>query len=112
MSARDSQGTWTMIYDEGFEVNVAGLNFFAFSNFTFKKNEKNPNAPKHNVSHCGDTMVGWYQNRDRTKFGCYYAAKVLPSRAAPRPVTVTPHPAHTEAKKSANYDIPLSNKTQ
>jgi len=120
MSARDSQGSWTMIYDEGFEVNVGGLNFFAFSNFTFE--EAQPTTleamtgvkpvGKHNVSHCGDTMVGWYQNADRTKFGCYYAAKVLPARAAPRPVTVTPHPAHTEAKKSANYDIPLNNKTQ
>ncbi|CAK0831947.1 unnamed protein product, partial [Prorocentrum cordatum] len=29
----DDAGNWTMIYDEGFEVNVDGLSFFAFSKF-------------------------------------------------------------------------------
>eukprot|EP00448_Togula_jolla_P015155 CAMPEP_0170592184 /NCGR_PEP_ID=MMETSP0224-20130122/12794_1 /TAXON_ID=285029 /ORGANISM="Togula jolla, Strain CCCM 725" /LENGTH=573 /DNA_ID=CAMNT_0010916083 /DNA_START=64 /DNA_END=1785 /DNA_ORIENTATION=+ len=71
----DTVGTWTMIYDEGFEVNIAGLNLFAFSNFTFQQNKSDP-AQKYNVSHCGATMVGWYQNKDRTQFGCYYAYKV------------------------------------
>lgn len=62
---------------EGFEVVVGGLNFFAFSNFTLKINTSNPHRAKYNTSHCGDTMVGWYQNLDRTKFGCYYGTKVL-----------------------------------
>jgi len=31
------KGTWTMVYDEGFEVNIDGHTFFAFSNFTFEK---------------------------------------------------------------------------
>merc|ERR1719188_2264644 len=34
-TAHDESGTWTMVYDEGFEVAVGKLNFFAFSNFTF-----------------------------------------------------------------------------
>jgi cathepsin C len=29
------KGTWTMIYDEGFEVKLGEQTFFAFSNFTF-----------------------------------------------------------------------------
>eukprot|EP00932_Pfiesteria_piscicida_P006298 SRR837773.16220.p2 GENE.SRR837773.16220~~SRR837773.16220.p2 ORF type:complete len:147 (+),score=44.28 SRR837773.16220:30-470(+) len=37
-TGQDTRGSWTMVYDEGFEVNIAGLNFFAFSNFTFDIN--------------------------------------------------------------------------
>jgi len=69
-------GTWTMVYDEGFLVTVDRLDFFAFSNFTFEKNS-NARLPvtERNVSHCTSTMVGWYQDEDRTKFGCYYGNK-------------------------------------
>jgi len=124
VTARDSQGSWTMIYDEGFEVNVGGLNFFAFSNFTFEESVPdavqkltNPTAPskKHNVSHCGDTMVGWYQNKDRTRFGCYYGTKVLTSpTVAPRPASpaVTKPKAKSLVKKSVEYDKPLDAKMQ
>ena len=34
-TAQDSKGKFTMIYDEGFEVQVEGLTFFAFSRFDF-----------------------------------------------------------------------------
>jgi len=126
MTARDSQGSWTMIYDEGFEVNVGNLNFFAFSNFTFEDTEAKPTVlqklklkltssnpvAKHNVSHCGDTMVGWYQNRDRTHFGCYYGTKVLAHPAAPRPTTVVPTPAHVNVVKSPAYDKNLDKDSQ
>ena len=67
------KGTWTMVYDEGFEVEIGDLNFFAFSNFSF---ESQKTSTMHNVSHCDETMVGWYHNKDRTKFGCYYGSKV------------------------------------
>jgi len=78
------QGTWTMVYDEGFEVNIGGLNFLAFSNFTF---ETDPiTKKKHNVSHCGDTLVGWYRNAERTQFGCYYGVKVDKQTATHVPV--------------------------
>jgi len=117
MSARDSKGHWTMIFDEGFEVNVGGLNFFAFSNFTFEDVEQTDvmkllgtkPTGKHNVSHCGDTMVGWYQNRDRTKFGCYYGTKVLATPVQRRPTTVT---AKTVKAKSARYDQALDKGAQ
>merc|ERR1719313_198074 len=69
----DAKGSWTMVYDEGFEVVVDGYTFFAFSNFTF---EGEKNGIKQNVSHCGETMVGWYQSLDRKSFGCYYGTKV------------------------------------
>jgi len=83
----DARGTWTMIYDEGFEVNVGGQNFMAFSNFTFETDAKT--HKKHqNVSHCGDTMVGWYHNVERTQFGCYYGVKVAKPVATATPASV------------------------
>jgi len=71
ISDKQTKGTWTMIYDEGFEVKVDGLSFFAFSNFDLKYE----NGIKTNTSHCDRTQVGWY-NIDRTKWGCYYGTKV------------------------------------
>jgi len=68
-------GTWTMVYDEGFEVKVGEHTFFAFSNFTFQRDPVT--HEKKNFSHCGDTMVGWFHNADRTEFGCYFASKVV-----------------------------------
>lgn len=74
-TGRDPAGSWTMVYDEGFSVKVEGLDFFAFSNFTFD-DESKPGYTKRNHSHCFQTMVGWYQNMDRTKFGCFYGSKI------------------------------------
>jgi len=71
-SVDDAHGLWTMVYDEGFEVNVGDLSFFAFSNFTFQGDP----SLKHNVSNCNETIVGWYQTKDRKQFGCYYGTKV------------------------------------
>lgn len=61
-------GFFTLIYDEGFEVQIDGLTLFAFSRFDLKDGK--------NVSRCGDTARGWYRNADRTKWGCYFARKV------------------------------------
>lgn len=95
--SRENKGHWTMIYDEGFEVSVGSLNFFAFSNFTFAANATTGNATS-NVSHCGDTMVGWYQNVDRTGFGCYYGTKLLQGDDKPvEPAKPEPTTAPTAA---------------
>lgn len=114
LTARDSRGSWTMVYDEGFEVNVAGMNFFAFSNFTFEVNATHPNV-KHNTSHCGDTMVGWYQNADRTRFGCYYGSKVLEETNHHELSAVQPHASHAVAPQKRPpvvFDKPLSEQGQ
>jgi cathepsin C len=66
-----ASGTWTMIYDEGFEVAVGDFVYFAFSKFTFTDA-----ARTHNVSHCDETQIGWYHNAERSKFGCYVAKMV------------------------------------
>jgi cathepsin C len=65
-----SVGTWTMIYDEGFEVAVGGEVFFAFSNFSFTDADR-----QHNVSHCGETQIGWYRDATRSRWGCYVGKK-------------------------------------
>jgi hypothetical protein len=31
-----------------------------------------------NVSHCGETQLGWYRNELGTAWGCFYAKKVEP----------------------------------
>jgi len=68
-----TSGTWTMIYDEGFEVAVGEQVFFAFSNFEFVEDDS---GSKTNISHCDATQVGWYHNADRTQWGCYVGRKV------------------------------------
>lgn len=101
-TGRDDQGSWTMVYDEGFEVKVAGLTFFAFSNFTYE------GPSKHNVSHCGDTMVGWYRNEDRTLYGCYYATKI----AQEPPRTVLSTMKHQTQVTVAGHDTPMDHAAQ
>merc|ERR1719453_529738 len=91
----DAHGTWTMIYDEGFEVHSSGQSFFAFSNFTFDAN-------KHNTSHCEETMVGWYRNTARTEFGCYYGVK---SGHIAKPAAPAPKAAKTVAPAVDNHKM-------
>lgn len=91
-----------MVYDEGFEVNVDKHTYFAFSNFTFQPDPVT--HEKKNFSHCGDTMVGWYQNVERTEFGCYFGTKVVKQAAVPLP-------NGQAGKKSASYDSVITKKS-
>merc|ERR1712072_900236 len=66
------KGTWTMIYDEGFEVNIKDHKYFAFSYF------KQGSSEHHKKSICHITFPGWYHNAanpDGASWGCYYATK-------------------------------------
>eukprot|EP00408_Alexandrium_pacificum_P031177 CAMPEP_0171292490 /NCGR_PEP_ID=MMETSP0790-20130122/72185_1 /TAXON_ID=2925 /ORGANISM="Alexandrium catenella, Strain OF101" /LENGTH=549 /DNA_ID=CAMNT_0011762227 /DNA_START=1 /DNA_END=1646 /DNA_ORIENTATION=+ len=92
-TSKDNAGTFTMIYDEGFEVHVEGLTFFAFSRFDLAPGGKN-------FSRCGETSRGWYRNANRTQWGCYQARKVKQPLSL---LSVAPAPAPT----SAAYDAPL-----
>lgn len=99
-----------MVYDEGYEVTVGGLNFFAFSNFTFEKNHSASKQISHNVSHCGQTMVGWYRTEDRTKFGCYFGSKVFDSDLSTKPVEKPALPATRTSLRPASsaYNKPVT----
>jgi cathepsin C len=103
------QGKWTMVYDEGFEVSVGNRVFFAFSNFTFESDD-GLTSSKHNVSHCGETMVGWYSNKDRTEYGCYYGSK----RATSSALAVKSVRAAQRLRTSpgTTYDKPLNHMAQ
>lgn len=71
-------GKWTMVYDEGFDINIGDYSFFAFSKYSpntskkkfFFTNKKNSKW----VSKCYSTLIGWYHKGD--EWGCYYAEKV------------------------------------
>jgi cathepsin C len=106
-AGHDVKGTWTMVYDEGFEVTVGGNIYFAFSNFTYE----GKGAHRHNVSHCGGTMVGWYQNADRTHFGCYYATKVKELNGSPALPSFLQHET-TDEVMSGVYDAILDQSMQ
>jgi cathepsin C len=101
-SATDKAGTFTMIYDEGFEVRVDGLVLFAFSHFDFVKG---PDGKSRNVSHCGKTHRGWYRDAARTKWGCYSATKVDQQDVSllQVPLLQVP-PAAASLKTSPEYD--------
>mmetsp|Transcript_17584 Transcript_17584/g.31743 ORF Transcript_17584/g.31743 Transcript_17584/m.31743 type:complete len:548 (+) Transcript_17584:83-1726(+) len=80
-------GTWTMIYDEGFEVALRDQVFFAFSGFDFVTAE---DGARRNVSQCDRTQVGWYHDKLRDSWGCYVARKTTATsapRAAAKPIT-------------------------
>jgi len=64
-------GTWTMVYNQGFEVNVNGRSFFAFSDFTVV-------TEKEVISHCGRTMKGHGWSHDVTvrNWACFIGKKV------------------------------------
>jgi len=79
-----NKGTWTMIYNQGFEVTVAGRKYFAFSKFK--------QSGKVVTSYCGLTGTGWTHNIVGTNWGCYSATKTTP-------VPPRNHTMHPEAPK-------------
>jgi len=65
------QGTWTMMYDEGFEVVLGTQKYFAFSKYTGQE--------KHTTSHCDKTFPGWFHaNPEEASWGCYHGVKDTP----------------------------------
>jgi len=61
-----------MVYDEGFNIDTQEWTFFAFSKYS-------PNISKNGKtsfkSKCYQTCVGWYANKQKNLWGCYYATK-------------------------------------
>lgn len=100
MTAKDGSGTWTMIYDEAWEVNVDGVSFLAFSKYDLSFN----GGVRSNISRCGESQLGWYHTVDRSLWGCFYAKKAVPEIGQQNLLSYVPGPvAQTPA-----YDEPLS----
>ncbi|XP_071520204.1 dipeptidyl peptidase 1-like [Panulirus ornatus] len=65
-----NKGTWTMIYNQGFEVKVSGRSYFAFSLY-----EKTGETV---ISMCDKTMTGWSRDITVRNWACYRAQKKIP----------------------------------
>ena len=77
-----NRGTWTMVYDEGFEVFINGKIFFAFSKYVPKTPESlNKDDVEDYTSICEETLVGWFHNDDGSHWGCYHGRKVGGSKS-------------------------------
>lgn len=66
-------GTWTMIYDEGFEIKHNGQTYFAFSKYEPKPGtDLSSDEVSEYESYCDATRVGWFHGPSSAKtFGCY-----------------------------------------
>jgi len=64
-------GTWTMVYNQGFEVTVAGRSYFAYSDYTEE-------APDKVTSYCSQTKEGsgWAHDVTVRNWACFTGKKL------------------------------------
>ena len=101
------RGFWTMVYDEGYEVQIGGRSFFAFSRFHPSRAPRDnaPLAAKDTAgfaSDCSMTAVGWFLDNG-TRWGCYYGQQL--SGAEGRPLGAR-HAVEVEAVPEEPMAIP------
>ena len=70
MDEFSNEGFWTMIYNQGFEVQLDNRKYFAFSNYTMDNNTT--------ISYCASTLTGSSHDFWGHNWACYYGQKTLP----------------------------------
>eukprot|EP00747_Dinoflagellata_sp_TGD_P005526 gnl/TRDRNA2_/TRDRNA2_114261_c0_seq1.p1 gnl/TRDRNA2_/TRDRNA2_114261_c0~~gnl/TRDRNA2_/TRDRNA2_114261_c0_seq1.p1 ORF type:complete len:540 (+),score=91.81 gnl/TRDRNA2_/TRDRNA2_114261_c0_seq1:138-1757(+) len=101
-------GNWTTIYDEGFEVDGAGLEFFAFSKFKLLPSEMRTFGGQTVVmSECGRTEIGWYRESSKNQWGCYYGV-LKPSKGQKFSAIEQAQQTFRPVPTSRSYDQALS----
>lgn len=102
-----TKGSWTMVYDEGFETKLNGLTFFAFMRY-YPKKQTHWMFSDHvddYVSDCDRTMTGWYHTADKKQWGCFRAYK---SSVQPTSFNIVPgKPTGNSEVRSVHYDAPV-----
>ena len=66
---KKGDSTWSMVYDEGFEIRLGPVKIFFFSMYFKNKNDKKF------LSNCARTLIGWYHNNKTNEFCCVRAIK-------------------------------------
>lgn len=83
INGKEEKGTWTMVYDEGFEVHLGQQKFFAFSKYKHGTElvDDMSTAAKTAASECHATLPGWYHSvaldamPKEGSWGCYYGVQ-------------------------------------
>lgn len=74
-------GKWTMVYDEGFELQFGDNVFFAFNKYKqisqfIPSNTDTEDTPGYK-SDCDRTFVGWFRNSNNKNWGCFWGEKII-----------------------------------
>jgi len=75
-----NEGTWTMVYNQGFEVTIAGRSYFAYSDYVEE-------APDKVTSYCHQTKIGngWSHDVTIRNWACFRGKKVTENGLEQKP---------------------------
>jgi len=104
-------GTWTMIYDEGFEVRANNQVFFAFNNYKPKGGvSTSSDEVRDYISNCHETMIGWYhgwQGDTADQWGCWQGKKSQDENEEAAPALIE-NPAASEMHRTLHANLKRS----
>mmetsp|Transcript_49937 Transcript_49937/g.109074 ORF Transcript_49937/g.109074 Transcript_49937/m.109074 type:complete len:524 (-) Transcript_49937:79-1650(-) len=83
-SVGSDSGTWTMIYDEGFDITTGSKKFMAFNMFD-QSIQADGNVESYK-SDCARTQVGWFHDTALDQWGCFIGVKSGGGADTPAPV--------------------------